>query len=207
MRVAVVGAQGRTGAAVVDEALRRDHEVIAIARRPNPSNSHASVEWRPADVTDSAAIAAAITGADAVVCAVGIGSSKEETIAYSAGVRNLIDALAASGAGRLVVVSASPAGPPEHHNGFQRAVVLPILEKFFGASYRDMRRMEAELAGSEVNWVSLRPPRLLEKKPRGSYETGVLPTKGGAITIADLATALVDFAEADNPRGPVYVAN
>ena len=116
--------------------------------------------------------------------------------------------MAVPGLDRLVVVSAAPVGPAEYHPGFHRAVVLPILEKVFGANYRDMRLMEAELAATGVSWVAARPPRLLTKASRGTYRSGPVPPKGGsAITIGDLATALADFAKRDAPQGAVYVAN
>jgi len=39
----------------------------------------------------------------------------------------------------------------------QRHVSIPILERIFGASYDDMRRMETLLRGSGADWVCLRP--------------------------------------------------
>jgi putative NADH-flavin reductase len=208
MRIAVIGSRGRTGTAVVEEALRRGHEVIAVARHHDAEAHTVNVVRRTADVTDGAAMRAALGGADAVVNAVGIGSSKAETSVYSEGARAVVDAMEADGISGLVVMSASPAGPRADHRGLQERLLIPILEKVFGASYRDMRRMETQLADNPVNWVAARPPRLLRRRARGSYRTGVVPPRHGrAITIADLATALVDFAERDAPRGALYVAN
>lgn len=47
--------------------------------------------------------------------------------------------------------------------------MMPILDLFFGASYDDMRRMEAVLGASDVNWISLRPPRLVDRPGVGAY--------------------------------------
>lgn len=208
MRIAIIGSRGRTGAAVVREGLRRGHEVIAVARGHEAGERAAAVVQRSADITDAHAVTAAIAGAEAVISAVGIGSSRGETTLYSHGATAVVDAMKANGIDRLVVVSASPAGPAEHHPGIERRIVMPILEKVFGASYRDMRRMEAGLADSGVNWVAARPPRLLARPARGAYRAGERPPRRGrAITIEDLASALVDFAEHDSPRGAVYVAN
>ncbi len=71
-----------------------------------------------------------------------------------------------------------------------------------------IERRRVENAAGHVSWVAVRPPRLLDKTARGSYRTGTTAGQvGGAITIADLADALVDFAEADEPTGGVYVSN
>lgn len=206
MRVAIIGAAGRTGAATVEEARSRGHDVIAIARRPLP-DAPGGTSVRVADATDEDAVRQAIDGADAVISAIGVGTSRQETDVYSRSARALTSAMATAGVDRLVAVSAAPVGPRSDHAGAAR-LALPILELFFGATYRDMRRMEAELAGSDLRWVALRPPRLLGKPARGAYRTGSTPPASGrSITIGDLATALVDVAEASEPTGPVYVSN
>lgn len=207
MKLAVIGAAGRTGSATVAEAQRRGHHVVAIARR-DPTDLPERVESRIADATDAEAIAAAIAGTDAVISALGIGSSREETAVYSEGARVTLAAMTTQGIRRLVVVSAAPAGPRGDHPGLKVAIALRILESFFGASYRDMRRMEQVLAGSDTDWVAVRPPRLLSKPAKGAYRFGPKPPENGpAITIEDLACALVDFAEAQTPTGCVYLSN
>ena len=207
MKIAVLGATGRTGAAAVREANSRGHAVVAVARR-KLADLPAGVESAVADVTDAEALEAALIGADVVISAVGIGSSRTETQVYSRGTRATLTAMMATGAYRLVVVSASPAGPSEDHPGLQRTVILPLLERIYGATYRDMRRMERILADAKVDWVAVRPPRLLDKKPKGSYQIGLKPARGGrAITIPDLAAALVDCAEKAEPTGGAYISN
>ncbi|SEG90590.1 hypothetical protein SAMN05216223_12223 [Actinacidiphila yanglinensis] len=57
MRVAVLGASGRVGRAVVEQALQRGHEVVALVRRPGAyaQPEQGRVEVREADVTQPAA--------------------------------------------------------------------------------------------------------------------------------------------------------
>ena len=92
----------------------------------------------------------------------------------------------------------------------QRYVIIPILERVFGASKDDMRRMEVLLRGSDLDWVCLRPPRLVSKKAAGRYRLDAsrpLP-RAGSISYADLATALLDsLARPDLYRHIVYVAS
>jgi putative NADH-flavin reductase len=72
--------------------------------------------------------------------------------------------------------------------------VTPILERIFGATYEDMRRMETLLRGSGADWVCLRPPRLASKKAVGRYRIDASRPlqEARSITYADLATALAD---------------
>jgi putative NADH-flavin reductase len=87
---------------------------------------------------------------------------------------------------------------------------MPILDRFFGATYADMGAMEQVLGGSELDWSCLRPPRLIDKSATGHYRIDVnqpLP-KARTLTFADLAAALLDSLDrADLYRRCAYVAN
>jgi putative NADH-flavin reductase len=210
MRLAVVGATGHTGGHVVTQAVARGHDVLALARRPDASTVRGTtVEARAVDVLDDEGVLEALEGAEAVVSTLGIGTSREPTVTYSHGVRNILAAMSSHGIGRLAVTSAAPVGPREEQPFIERRVVMPILERFFGATYRDMRRMEATLGCSEISWVALRPPRLLDKPATGTYRMAPRPIRGArSLTFPDLATALLDALERPGLAGTaLYVAN
>jgi uncharacterized protein YbjT (DUF2867 family) len=63
VRAVVLGASGVVGSALL-RALREEHEVVAVSRRPRTSED--GVTWAVADVTDPAQVAAALAGADVV---------------------------------------------------------------------------------------------------------------------------------------------
>ena len=73
-----------------------------------------------------------------------------------------------------------------------------------------MRRMEAILQETtDVDWISLRPPRLANKRPKGAYRIDTRPlAKARAITYGDLAGALLDsLTREDLYQHAAYVAN
>jgi putative NADH-flavin reductase len=211
MRIAVIGANGRTGRIVVRDALERGHQVIAVARTNadlNPDDDN--LTNARADVRDADALTRALDGANAVISALGVGTSRAPTDVYSTGVRNTLRAIQSNGAAKLAVISAVPAGPWAEQPILQRRLALPFLERIFGTSYADMRRMEAILQETpEVDWISLRPPRLVDKRPKGAYRIDTRPLpKARAITYGDLATALLDsLTRQDLYRHAAYVAN
>ena len=210
MRIAVVGATGHTGAQVVKQALRRGHGVTAIARRPEAIElKHENLIVEPADVLDPERLVSALAGSEAVVSALGIGTSRAATVVYSEGIKNLLGAMGTNGTSTIAVISAAPVGPRAEQPFLERRVAMPILERVFGASYDDMRRMEALLLTSDVDWVSLRPPRLVNKRATGTYRLDTRPLpKGRNITHADLATALLDsLNREDLYRQAAFVAN
>ena len=211
MKIAVIGANGRTGRIVVRDALAAGHRVIAVARNaellePDDDN----LTNARADVRDPDALTPALDGAEAVISALGVGTSRAPTDVYSTGVRNTLGAMKSIGATKLAVISAVPAGPWTEQPILQRRIALPLLQRIFGATYDDMRRMEAILRETtEVDWISLRPPRLVNKRPKGAYRIDTRPlAKARAITHDDLATALLDsLTRNDLYRHAAYVAN
>ena len=164
MKLAVLGSTGRTGKLVVQHALDRGHHVQALARRPETVTLvHPDLTVAQADAHDAEAIDAALAGCDAIVSALGFGANRRPTTLYSDGARNVLTAMASHNIDRLSVISAAPAGDRSAQPLLDRRVMMPILDLFFGASYDDMRRMEAVLGASDVNWISLRPPRLVDR--------------------------------------------
>ena len=215
MAVLVVGATGRTGRRVVREASDRGHEVWATARSAPEADldGSAPVHWRHGSATDPDAIGRLLDEAGSraagrtigVVSSVGVGGSRGETHLYSVTAAVLAGAMLERGVRRLAVVSAAPVGDRSVHRLPQRAL-LPVLHAVFGATYRDMTRMEAALARRpELDWVSLRPPYLRDGPPRGRYRTHPdrPPRAATSMTTGDLATALLD-AVTDPP--PWHVA-
>lgn len=211
MRIAVIGATGRTGLQVVEQALGRGHTVTALARRPQAipvrSERLAAVA---ADVFDRATVAEHLAGADAVVSTLGVGSSRAPTTVYSTGIGNVLAAMGAHAVARLAVISAAPVGPRAGQPLLERRIAMPILDRLFGATYADMRRMEHALAGSQVDWIALRPPRLVDKPAKGEYRIDADQPlrKARSLTYADLATALLDCLGREDLYGrAAFVAN
>lgn len=211
MRLAVVGAAGHTGSQVVEQALARGHDVTAIVRRPKAMlRQDRHLTTAEADVLDRESVVTALVHAEAVVSTLGIGTSREPTVIYSQGITNVLSAMDANRITKLAVVSAMPVGSRAEQPFLVRGLLLPVLEHVFGATYGDMRRMEITLRASDVDWIALRPPRLVDRAATGHYRMDAnqpLP-KGRSITYADLATALLDVLERDDLyRRSVYIAN
>ena len=210
LKIAVIGASGRTGRIVVNDALARGHQVVAVTRADGAWEPDDDLVNARADVRDADALTRALVGADSVISALGVGTSRAATDVYSICVKNTLRAMQSNGAAKLAVISAVPAGPWEEQPLLQRRVALPLLRRFFGGSYDDMRRMETILQETtDVDWISLRPPRLVDKPSKGAYRIDTRRlAKARAIRYGDLATALLDsLTRQDLYRHAAYVAN
>ena len=113
MRMLVTGAGGFIGRAAVAVAASRGHRVRAMlrtgspARHPDAWTEGSSIEVVRGDIRDPASLREAVRGVDAVVhlAASMRGGDAEQTATTVAGTGRLLDAMAAEGAGRLVLVS------------------------------------------------------------------------------------------------------
>lgn len=107
-RVAVTGASGFIGSAVLRAARARQLQAIGFSRRPAAIDG---VAWQRGGLGDRHALEAALRGADVVVHAAGLahrtGGLPPEAwrLANVDGTRAVVEAAAAVGVGRVVVVS------------------------------------------------------------------------------------------------------
>jgi len=112
--LAITGATGFVGSAVLDEALAQGHTVRALARREQAPR--AGVEWVRGDLNDTAALAALVQGADAVVHVAGLTNTPDPAefeVANVTGTANVLAAMTGAGVKRLVFVSSLSARKPE----------------------------------------------------------------------------------------------
>jgi putative NADH-flavin reductase len=184
MKLTIVAATGGIGRHILDQAVAAGHEVTAVVR--NPRNLSQPVRAVTADLAnpDPAALQAAVDGADAVLSGLGPRSNAEAGIA-SRGTRAIVAAMQATGARRLIVVSAAPIGtvpspgrpkPPRHDPGdgfFMRHLFSHVAKTLFRAHYADLAVMEDLIRDSGLDWTIVRPPRLSDKPLTGRYRTAI----------------------------------
>lgn len=161
-RLAVFGASGRTGREVLRHATAAGHQVIAICRDPAKLSDLASdIEVRGADVLDATSMVNVLDDADAVISTLGPESGRQPTRVCSQGMRTIVRQMRLATVRRVVAVSAVPVSTPGEKTAFERVVLHPILWRFFGECYRDLRLMESELAAADdLQWAVVRPPML-----------------------------------------------
>jgi hypothetical protein len=157
----------------------------------------------------SAKLDLGVDGTDALISSLGAGSGRKNTDIYPRATRVQLDVMRERAIKRIVVISAAGAGPRAEQSFGNRIFMMPLLDRFFGPMFEDMRRMEALLGESSASWVALRPFQLVDKPAVGTYRLDLKPlAHGRTLTYGDLATALVDSATSDDLLGrAAYVAN
>src|SRR5713226_1151644 len=95
MKVALIGAGGAAGSRILRELVRREHEVLALARTPSKVEGLPGVTIRQLDANDPSAVTDAVRGHDAVISA---------TRFTQTDVRALISAITEAAVQRYLVV-------------------------------------------------------------------------------------------------------
>lgn len=210
MRIAILGAAGQTGLALITEALARGHEVIALARNPERiASDDPRVARRRADAFDAASVVAGLAGADAVVTTVGKLDLRDKrvnlnTAAHAA----VLEGMAAHGVRRLVAISSFGAARGVVRKGIRRKIYLFLRRKYYG----DMHAMELQvLAARDLAVTVVRAPMLDNGPAEGRYQIETdrhrLP-RGTRVSRADLARFILEDLEQPRHAGQtVALAN
>ena len=192
-KIVVFGATGGTGRQVVEQALRAGHQVTAVVRNPAAFLvQHPQLVIWQGDVLQPVDFKAVLAGADAVVSCLGIHGRKPTTV-YSEGVRNIAQAMHQVGVTRIICLSSVAVVIPPRSSLLVKLVTRYILWTLLPHTYEDMRRMEAWLRESDLDWTVVRPPQLTNTKRTGNYRTTINEPirKPSKISRADLAHYLV----------------
>ena len=200
MNLIVFGASGRTGRLVVAEAASRGHQVTAVTRNPDSYQAPASVAVRRGDLLEPTSLAGALDGAEVVISAIGPDDGRTPTEVYSRGMQAITAEMSRADVTRIVAISAVPVSADSEKTWFERRVLHPILWKFFGHAYRDLRVMETELAAVPgIQAAVVRPPLLTDDEgagvaPRMAWDERLPGVR--KISRQTLARLLVDVATA-----------
>lgn len=200
MKLALIGATGFVGSALLEEALNRGHQITALVRHPEKLPAHERLSALRTDVRDVAALTEQLRGHDAVLSAFNPGWEQADIREqFIAGSQAIVAASKAAGVKRLLVVG-----------GAGSLYVAPGLQLIdtpdFPAEYQEgaegARQALNQLRDEqELEWTFLSPAALLQPGPRtGQFRLGgeQLLMNGnapGQISVADLAVALLDETE------------
>jgi putative NADH-flavin reductase len=201
MRIAVFGANGPTGRLLTVQALEAGHRVTAVTRQPDAFPlHHVELEVVGADVLDAAAVDAAVTDQDAVLSTLGVPASKEPINTYSLGAANIVAAMSRRRARRLIVVSSSGVDPRPYRDAgllFNR-LLLPYVTRVLGKTlYDDMRRMEALVQASDLDWTIVRPSGLYHLPAVTTYRIVEGHADGRFTARVDLAASMLAMLDDD----------
>ena len=200
MKIAVIGATGFMGSAIVQEALSRGHEVTAIVRHPEKVKLHAKLHPQKGDVYNEDEVARLVAGHGAVISAFNPGWSNPDMYNQQVkGTRAIINGVKKAGIKRLLFVGG--AGSLEVKPGVQ-SVDLPDFPKEWkqGAlatrETLNLLRQEPSLEWSFLSPSADIPPGQRTGKFRIGTDQLLRDANGQSrISTQDYAMAMIDEVE------------
>jgi putative NADH-flavin reductase len=200
MKIAIIGATGFVGSALVNEFADRKHEITAIARNPKDT---ANATWVAADVYNADALAEILKGHDVVVNAFNPGWSNPNIYEDSMkGSKAIQEAVKKSGVKRFITIGG--AGSLFVAPGLQ-AIDTPDFPKeiFDGANaarhYLDIIKEEKDL-----DWAFFSPAFEMHAGTKtgrtGKYRLGLdnpvfNDEQRSILSVEDLAVVIADEVE------------
>ncbi len=195
MRLTIFGGTGGVGSHLVPMALEAGHTVTAYARNVSALPKHAALTGAQGELSDAAAVARAIAGANAVLSTLGARRNTPDKVElFTNALVNITRGMREHGVKRLASISGAGVLMPGDHITFGRRFIrelLLLLSKHVALA----KQREAEvIVASDLEWVLVRPPRILPGAATGHYR--VLPDRvpSPRISQGDVADLLLKCA-------------
>ncbi|MEH7390251.1 NAD(P)-dependent oxidoreductase [Bacillus sp. JJ1503] len=199
MKIGVIGATGKAGSLILQEALDRGHEVTAIVRNASKlTNTNAAVlekdvfELKAGDVSQF----------DAVVNAFGAVPGQEH-LHVEAG-KALIEAMKGAPETRLIVVGGAGSLFVDEDQKIRLIDTPEFPKEYYATAFNQGKNLEDLQNAAGIKWTFLSPAAFFnpEGKRTGTYQKGkdnlIVNSKGDSyVSYADYAIAIVD--EIENP--------
>ncbi|MDH6370892.1 putative NADH-flavin reductase [Paenibacillus sp. PastF-3] len=200
MDVVVLGASGTIGKAIVQEALKRKHEVTAAVRNPESITlEHERLHITTVDVLNPASVAAAVRGHEEVISAYGPVLGQEKNLITAA--KAIVEGMQEAGLNRLLVVGGAGSLKTE-----TRELLMDTAD--FPAEIRPLAEAHAEAyeiyKNTELDYTYASPAAVVHSGRRtGHFRIGldrlVFDENGESIiSVEDFAVAMVDELEEGN---------
>ena len=199
MNIAVFGGTGALGKVLVEQALVAGHQIRVLARTPEKMGlENDSLTVFKGDAFDFDAVSQILEGQDVVFCAIG-GVGLGDSTTRSKATENILVAMEKHQVSSLVVCSTLGVGKSKNHlSMIGRAILGTLLRN----AVRDHTKQEEMVQASNVNWVIVRPPRLLDGEKTEQYRVAAEDEDFSATQIsrADVAHCMLRALQEESWR-------
>lgn len=195
MNIVVFGASGKVGSLIINELVKRGHNVTGFVYGNNPFKDEKSLKIVIGDIKSANEVANAIKGNEVVISALGSWGTKTKDI-LSSGMKNIILAMEQSGVKRIVSLT----GADARDKGDNPNIIQTLTHSFFGVVagkiIKDGEDHIKLLRNSDLHWTVVRSPVMKNTGTYGKYRlSSKLPMPWDNINRKNVALAMIDLAE------------
>ncbi len=201
IRVAIFGANGKTGRHIVEQALSKGYEVVAFVYDAELDFDHDNLSQIVGDVTKIDDVRRAIKSSDAVVSALGHSPKtiRRNPTMHQDGIANIVDAMSECGVKRIVSLTGSGVRHEEDRPGFTDRLLNMGLSVVAQKMIDDGRAHADIIKKSQLEWTIVRALKLANGPKTGSYTVSeyVRPRMKAMVKRGDVADFMISNLETD----------
>ncbi|MCB0705532.1 MAG: NAD(P)H-binding protein [Saprospiraceae bacterium] len=196
MNITIIGASAGIGLEATKRALDRKHKVTTLSRSEIGLPKSPNLKPIQGNALHKPDLIRSIQHADAVLVTLGTSKNMKSTTLFSDFTKLLVAVQDASNT-QIPFIFVTGFGAGDSRNYVSWFVNI-FIKYFLKDVYADKSKMEELISNSGMNWVIVRPGRLLDEPMTENYKVETKLYKGikiGGINRADVADYLVKQAE------------
>lgn len=196
MKLLLLGATGRIGSKVLEQAVAAGHSITVLARHPEAIKISApNLAVVAGDATNHEQLASLVAGQDAIISTLGHFGPKYSDVSTTAA-RTILEQL--TPAQRYIGVTGQVPDPKDPPQPLLGQLANMLIKRLPGNVYGDGLSHYQTLKASNKKWMMARFPRLSSGKLTGTYRVGYLPVGAlDTLSYADAAHFLLSQISSD----------
>ncbi|MBT1705793.1 NAD(P)-dependent oxidoreductase [Chryseosolibacter indicus] len=208
-KIAVIGGTGKAGVFLIKYLLQQGYIVKALVRNPAKLNyQHRHIDLITGNVTSYENVKSLITGCDAVISTLGLGSPPSEATVFSEATRNILRAMTSTGVKRYVAIAGLNVDTPGDNKGPETKAATQWMYSHYPDSTKDRQLEYNLLRDSSVEWTLVRLPIIEQTDVESEIAVSLKDCPGQKVSATSLALFLISqLKDKTYIRSAPFIAN
>ncbi|MDA1884860.1 SDR family oxidoreductase [Bacillus cereus group sp. BY105LC] len=199
-KIAILGANGKAGKILVNEALEKGYQVKILTRNStNTEKINGNIETIIGDARNFSTIQDLLQGCSAVINAV--GQPKNESYIFSTVTKHILEAMKESKIKRYILISGGSLNVTGDQKGIVNKIGATLFKLFLPKMMQDKYKELQIIQNSEVDWTIVRLPFVIEGNGIGRINESLVDMPGIKIQNSDIAPFVIKQINSDRYVG------
>ncbi|MDA1763489.1 SDR family oxidoreductase [Bacillus cereus] len=189
-KIAILGANGKAGKSLVNEALEKGFQVKILKRNStNMPITNENIETITGDARDFSSIQELLQGCGAVINAV--GQPKNESYIFSTVTKHILKVMQEYKIKRYILISGGSLNVVGDQKGIINKMGAKLFKLFLPKMMQDKYKELQILQSSDVDWTVVRLPFVVEGNGIGTIKESLVDMPGIKIQNGDIAPFVI----------------
>lgn len=189
-KIAILGANGKAGKSLVNEALENGFQVKILTRNStNMPITNENIETITGDARDFSSIQELLQGCGAVINAV--GQPKNESYIFSTVTKHILKVMQEYKIKRYILISGGSLNVVGDQKGIINKMGAKLFKLFLPKMMQDKYKELQILQSSDVDWTVVRLPFVVEGNGIGTIKESLVNMPGIKIQNGDIAPFVI----------------